>query len=964
MKIDGKNIKIYIGEVSEKDDNENNEEPYLPMPSLDKLREWDRKLLSRYKPKYHYSPSKSCAFCAFGPCDLDKNRKGACGMTLDVQTAREFLNMALMGASAHTAHARHALHLLIEKFGYLKEINVAENTEVMAPNTQLVSGIKPKYLKDLEKPLSYAEEQITHMVSSLHMGQEGSAFDYFSKAFHAGMIDHLGMEIADISQITALGFPKGDPEPKLVEAGFSSVDASKPVVLCVGHNVSTGSEIVNYVSEKNLDVEICGICCTALDIARYSVNKKQTKIVGPLSYQLIYLRRGIADVVVTDEQCVRVDTVEIAAKQNTPVIATSDKACYGFVDSSHEDADVLAGKLAFGEIKGCYISDMEKAGEVAVKTAILVHNRKIKDKKEHREHGIKGDEDSLGVFCEAENCIECGLCNLACPIGNHPKDAIVKIKFDIKRQKESEKNKIDKEIGEAYKETPANDNEKNKKEKSTIERVKELLMESSYTEVELSNILGCSRQNISRMIKKIKEDKKLKKENFYEYQDGNKIYVSFKPILKAQILSCVGCGLCMKKCPNGVDIKEIMRLLKDGSDLSEDLKVFSSMKKCVSCGLCVEVCPKKIDIPAVIDEQRKKYSIEVEHKIISDKELLEIGDNCLYCGRCESWCPKNIPVASIMAKIVSKRFDNEKSKLSPGRGPVQDVEIRKVGAPIVLGEIPGVIAIVGCSLYPKGGKELVEIAEEFLKRGYIVVTSGCSAMTLGIESVDAEGKSLYERYSGEFDGGCLVNVGSCVSNAHITGAAIKIAGIFAKRKISGNYEEIADYVYNRVGAVGLVWGTMSAKALSISLGVMRLGIPVVWGPSGIKYKAEFLSDASTNWTTYEAFNKGDNGKINVGPVPEHLAIAVKDKKEVMPLLAKLCIRPNDTTKGRQKKITHYIDLYKKFYNKMPEDLHKFIRTEADIPMMLKDEILSILKEKKWVERKTGDPTLLERLVKK
>ena len=61
-----------------------------------------------------------------------------------------------------------------------------------------------------------------------------------------------------------------------------------------------------------------------------------------------------------------------------------------------------------------------------------------------------------------------------------------------------------------------------------------------------------------------------------------------------------------------------------------------------------------------------------------------------------------------------------------GRGAVSDVEIRNVGSPIVLGEIPGIVAIVGCSNYPKGGKDVYDIAREFASRRYIVALSGCS----------------------------------------------------------------------------------------------------------------------------------------------------------------------------------------------------------------------------------------------
>ena len=96
-----------------------------------------------------------------------------------------------------------------------------------------------------------------------------------------------------------------------------------------------------------------------------------------------------------------------------------------------------------------------------------------------------------------------------------------------------------------------------------------------------------------------------------------------------------------------------------------------------------------------------------------------------------------------------------------GRGAVSDVEIRNVGSPIVLGEIPGIVAIVGSSNYPKGGKDVYDIAREFASRRYIVALSGCSAMSAGSYR-NSEGKTLYEEFPGTFEGGGVINVGSCV----------------------------------------------------------------------------------------------------------------------------------------------------------------------------------------------------------
>jgi len=84
----------------------------------------------------------------------------------------------------------------------------------------------------------------------------------------------------------------------------------------------------------------------------------------------------------------------------------------------------------------------------------------------------------------------------------------------------------------------------------------------------------------------------------------------------------------------------------------------------------------------------------------------------------------------------------------------------------------------------------------------------------------------------------------------------------------------------------------------------------------------------------------------------------------MVLIAKFCMRPNDTTKGRAIKLTHYIDLHKRLYGIMPDDIHLFVRNKADVPITMKNEILKILAEKGWKERRIPDPTLLPRLIRK
>ncbi|MCB2173156.1 acetyl-CoA decarbonylase/synthase complex subunit alpha, partial [archaeon] len=87
----------------------------------------------------------------------------------------------------------------------------------------------------------------------------------------------------------------------------------------------------------------------------------------------------------------------------------------------------------------------------------------------------------------------------------------------------------------------------------------------------------------------------------------------------------------------------------------------------------------------------------------------------------------------------------------------------------------------------------------------------------------------------------------------------------------------------------------------------------------------------------------------VGPTPEHLFYSAETVEEAIVMTAKLSMRPNDTTKGRAVKLSHYIDLSKKYYGGLPDDLELFVRREADLPFTMKAEMLEHLKAKGWIK---------------
>ena len=126
------------------------------------------------------------------------------------QQSRIVLLAACIGAATHIAHSRHLLEHLIEKYGRNCPLDQGGlNIDIEAPVTRLVCGLKLKTLKDMEDALDYCEEQVTHLLSATHTGQEGSNLDFESKVFHAGMVDQVGMEIAEAhhEKFDGTGYP-------------------------------------------------------------------------------------------------------------------------------------------------------------------------------------------------------------------------------------------------------------------------------------------------------------------------------------------------------------------------------------------------------------------------------------------------------------------------------------------------------------------------------------------------------------------------------------------------------------------------------------------------------------------------------------------------------------------------------------------------------------------------------------
>ncbi len=88
--------------------------------------------------------------------------------------------------------------------------------------------------------------------------------------------------------------------------------------------------------------------------------------------------------------------------------------------------------------------------------------------------------------------------------------------------------------------------------------------------------------------------------------------------------ACLGYGDCMKVCP------------RDAICINELKKASIDPRKCIGCGLCVSECPNGI-IHLIRDTARVAVTCNNHYKGAAVRSICKNG--CIACGKCEKTCP-------------------------------------------------------------------------------------------------------------------------------------------------------------------------------------------------------------------------------------------------------------------------------------------------------------------------------------
>ena len=381
-----------------------------PYPHASDMAEWDRFLLDRFPPLYTVT-TKECQDCFQGPCNLEKG-KGICGLNLETLQAKLSLQSACRGLATHLSTCKEILGHCIKEFGENKEFKWGDKMVYGLMNVNILISESPTNLKEVREALTYAEGQLSELLTGASVGGEFSSIDLEAKALHAGTVLLFVMDLSEWLKYNYFGLLWGPdmeltdlpafPEPT-TDTGLGSVDTSKPVVIFIGNDIMPAWMAVKYMKDNSLEdkIEVTGIGSVGHDLVRFY--DKGKILISPTKANKV-LRLGMGDVIVVSDTCCKMDVLEEAVKTDTKVITTSFNNTFGLNDRALDPVDEIVSELEKGT-SAVMISDPKKAGEVAVKLV-----QKIKGK---RKDSYLLTADEIKEY--ASKCTDCDACFRACP---------------------------------------------------------------------------------------------------------------------------------------------------------------------------------------------------------------------------------------------------------------------------------------------------------------------------------------------------------------------------------------------------------------------------------------------------------------------------------------------------------------------------------------------------------------------
>ncbi len=327
---------------------------------------WDR--YEAMQPQCGFGDTGACCrICWKGPCRVDPRgngpKKGICGADIDVIVARNLLRSLAVGACAHTEHARHIAHTLLEiPKGDAPAYQIKDEDKLVSVATRLnidtreknimqiakevaeisledfgrlhgeyawANAIMSKKRKEKLKKLGVLPQNlggtVVNCLSRTHVGSESDPASLLSSAASLAVADvsmmAMGTELSDILF--------GTPSPVVTISNMGVLKKDAINIALHGHNpllcdvVCDAAAIMNKKAIEagaKEGINIIGVCCTGNELMeRHGVPLASNY----LSQELVMIT-GAVEAMVVDTQCIMPAIVDTASNYHTRIITTLD----------------------------------------------------------------------------------------------------------------------------------------------------------------------------------------------------------------------------------------------------------------------------------------------------------------------------------------------------------------------------------------------------------------------------------------------------------------------------------------------------------------------------------------------------------------------------------------------------------------------------------------------------------------
>ncbi len=330
-----------------------------------------------------------CRICSMGPCRITpKAPRGICGCDVHGIVARNYLRFTAGGSATHSDHGREICHTLYQtREGGNYQVKDPEKLKRIAgewgietegkdiydlahemAETALMEygkpfGVQrflsraPEHTRELWKKAGIEPRAIDREVSQsmhmTHMGCSSLPEALIRQSLRAGLSDGWGGSMCG-TEFSDVLF--GTPKPIDTTANLGVMEKDMVNIVVHGHDPSLSEMIVLYAQDPEMialakskgakGINICGVCCTANEVAmRHGI-----PMAGNFLQQENVVLTGACEAIVVDVQCIFPALGPLSKCFHTKFITTSEIARMPDSDFIHFDVE-NAGENAKAIVK-------------------------------------------------------------------------------------------------------------------------------------------------------------------------------------------------------------------------------------------------------------------------------------------------------------------------------------------------------------------------------------------------------------------------------------------------------------------------------------------------------------------------------------------------------------------------------------------------------------------------------------